>query len=240
MSIIVIVKNKQQHDPTASTRRSSDGQTPDHKSKKEGFTMNNTYLTLRKCAYIFDSTYTTYFCGTAQQIQRRHAIQSALREFYNNPEKTKEPIPCTINESGEITIDINGEPHRLNALQVKTISEPDNIINHRKMININEIAKETPHFHRFCKNDLKSNNFKSLQFEFFTSPEELGYIRVHFKNNYECFIIDERTGELYTSGKLGTHKPTTARAITKALEITSAKAKAEFNEVIKAITKTEV
>jgi hypothetical protein len=96
--------------------------------------MNNTYLTLRKCAYIFDNTNTVYFRGTAQQIQRYHAIQSALREFYNNPEKTKEPIPCTINEIGEITIDINGEPHRLNALQVKTISEPDNIINHRKII----------------------------------------------------------------------------------------------------------
>ena len=197
----------------------------------------NKTLKLRKCAYIFDSTHGTFFYGTREQHAKRHAAQKALQEYYYNEEKRTEEIPYTTDGSGNPVINLNGENHRLNALQIASINgDPDNVINHRRQISAAAIGEKTSLFHVFCRDSLYSNKFKTLQFEFFTGPEELGYIRVHFNRNHEQFIIDDRTGELFTSGEYGPHKPTTADAIRERLEITSAAAKKEFNEIISIIT----
>ena len=201
---------------------------------------NTNFLTLRKCAYIFDSSHSTFFYGTAEQHKQKRITEAAMREYYDHPEKLLEKIPYTTNENGDPVIILNGNPHRLNALQIATISDPESVINHRLHINPDEIAKETPHFHRFCSDDLHSNKYRTLTFEFFTAADSLGYIRVHFNRDHEQFIIDNRTGELFTSGEHGQHKPTTAATIAARLGIESAAAKAEFYEVINAITKAEV
>ena len=198
--------------------------------------MENT-LTLRKCAYIFDNTHGTFFYGTKEQHAKRYAAQKTLQEYYYNAEKRLEKIPYTLSPDGEPEIMLNGENHRLNALQIAHIDgDPENIINHRRHISAAAIAEKTKSFHLFCKNDLYSNKYKTLQFEFFTGPEELGYIRVHFKRNYTTFVIDDRTGELFTAGEHGQHKPTSAAAIRKRLEISTAAAKKEFQEIIDIIT----
>lgn len=88
--------------------------------------MNN-FLTLRKCAYIFDSTHGDYFFGTAEQRKQRRITQATLKDLYYHPEKLLEKIPYTLNENGDPIIILNGNPHRLNALQIATISDPENI-----------------------------------------------------------------------------------------------------------------
>jgi hypothetical protein len=194
-------------------------------------------LTLRKCAYIFDNTYSNYFYGTREQHQKRAAIQTALKEYYYNAEKRAEKLPYTTDESGNVYININGENHRLNALQIAHIDDdPDNVVNHRRHINAEDVATKTDKFHKFCTDSVYSNKFKTLQFEFFTGADELGYIRVHFKNNHIQFVIDDRDGQLYTSGECGQHTPTTEAYIREYLQIDSDNAKTEFNDVIKIIT----
>ena len=198
------------------------------------------FLTLQKCAYIFDSTFKNLYYGTAEQREQRKITQTAMQEYYYHPEKLIEKFPYTISENGDPIIIFNGNPHRLNALQIATISDQKSVINHRRHIDPDEIAKNTPHFHRFCSEDIRSNKYRTLYFEFFTKPGALGYIRVHFKGSHEQFIIDDRDGKLYTSGEYGQHKPTTAATIATRLRIESNAAKSEFYEVINAITKTEV
>ena len=201
------------------------------------------YVILRKCAYLFHWTASTYFYGTAEQYERKQQIRKFFESYYYNPEKLAEKIPYTRDENNNVIIDVLGKPEILNDMQIEYISnDPENIINNRLVIDVEKIAKDTPNFHRFCRNDLHSNNYRTMQFEFFTGAADLGYIRVHFKNNYECFIVDKRTREFYTKGERGHHKPITSREIRRYLGIESDKAENAFYEVIQAIKdyKTEV
>lgn len=173
--------------------------------------VKSNYLTLRKCAYIFDWSNNTYFYGTHQQYLEKEEDHKALYEYYEKPEKCEEAIPYYRDQYNNIYIMMNNRVHYLGDLQIKSISEKDNIINHRRHIEVEKIAKNTPHFHRFCNNDLISNKYRSLQFEFMTGEKDLGYTRVSFKGWYHSFIIDDRTGELYTKAESGRHNPITAK-----------------------------
>lgn len=199
--------------------------------------MNYNTLTLRKCAYIFDSTYGTYFHGTREQYAQKFDAQKTLKEYYENPQKRLEKIPYTIDNAGNITIILNEQPHRLNALQIAHIDgDPESVINYRYLITADIVAEKARSFHQWTKNSIYSNKFRTLEFEFFTEPDDLGYIRANFKGHSERFIIDNRTGKLFTSGEHGQHQPTTAEHIRKRLEINSKQAKAEFYEIINIIT----
>ena len=198
--------------------------------------MKNT-LTLRKCAYIFDSSHNNYFYGTKAQYAEKIATEKEMETYYNQPEKRAEKIAYTLDTNGNPIITVNGKDHRLNALQIASIDgEPENVINHRRHITAEKVAEIAPHFHQWTSSSLYSNKYKTLEFEFFTGLNDLGYIRVHFKGRHEQFIIDDRTGEIYTSGECGQHKPTTAKNIIDRLGIESKAAKAEFYEIINAIT----
>lgn len=198
--------------------------------------MKNT-LTLRKCAYIFDSSYSNYFYGTKAQHAAKIATEKAMKEYYDSEEKRAEKIAYTLDSNNNPIITVNGTDHRLNALQIASIDgEPENVINHRRHITAEKVVEVAPHFHQWTSSSLYSNKYKSLEFEFFTGVDDLGYIRVHFKGYHEQFIIDDRNGEIYTSGEHGQHKPTTAETIRKYLGIESKAATAEFYEIINAIT----
>ena len=188
--------------------------------------MKNGYLTLRKCAYIFDYSNNVYFHGTHEQYLQKCAKN-----------KRNEKIPYTLTESGDPVILIANIEHRLNALQIASIDDLDNVINYRRDIKTEDVARETKHFHIFCNNSLYSNKFRSLRFEFYTGLSDLGYIRVHFKNNSVRFIIDDRSGTIYTSGEHGQHKATTANILADYLDLGSKAARAEFFEIINIITK---
>lgn len=194
-------------------------------------------LTLRKCAYLFDTTAGNFFYGTKEQHAKRNATRKAMETYYWDAEKRLEKIPYTLSADGQPEIMVNGENHRLNALQIAHIDgDPENVINHRRHIDVAAAAEKTKYFHTFCRDSLHSNKFKSLYFEFFTGPEELGYIRVHFNRNCAKFVIDDRNGELFTAGEHGPHKPITAAAILDQLDIGSIAAKREFLEIIAIIT----
>lgn len=198
--------------------------------------MKNT-LTLRKCAYIFDSSHCIYNYGTAEQRKKKALTEKEMKTYYDQPEKRTEKIAYTLDSGNNPIIEINGEPHRLNALQIATLDgEPENVINHRRHIAAEKVAEVAPHFHQWTSSSLYSNKYKTLEFEFFTGIDDLGYIRVHFKGYHEQFIIDDRTGKLFTSGEYGQHEPITAEYIIDRLGIESKAAKAEFYEIINAIT----
>lgn len=214
------------HERTKQTKPITKGET----------TMQNT-LRLRKCAYIFDSSHSNYFYGTKAQRAAKIATEKAIKEYYDSEKKRSEKIAYTLDSGNNPIIEINGEPHRLNALQIASIDgEPENVINHRRHITAEKVAKVAPHFHQWTSSSLYSNKYKTLEFEFFTGIDDLGYIRVHFKGYHEQFIIDDRTGKLFTSGECGQHKPTTAEYIIDCLGIESKAAKAEFFEIMNAIT----
>lgn len=198
--------------------------------------MKNT-LTLRKCAYIFDSTKGPFYYGTREQIEKMRRTNKELESYYYDAEKRAAKIPYFTDENNNIFIEILGEKHALNDLEILSIDgAPDNIINHRRIFSVAYIAKNAPHFHQWTKNSLYSNKFKTLEFEFFTGPDELGYIRTHFKGNCARFIIDNRTGNIYSSGEHGRHKLIDLKEITDYLDISSAAALNEFLEIMNLIT----
>lgn len=198
--------------------------------------MNN--LKLRKCAYIFDWSNATYFCGNKERLERKHKVNKWLKEFYENESRRNEFIEYGKNENDNIYIVIDNEKHFLNDLQIAEIpGDSKNIVNHRRNILIDDIIENLPHFHKFTHDSIYSNKLRSLHFEFFTGSDDLGYIRVHFKNNCVRFIIDDRTGDIYTSGENGRHELTSVKELLDSLDISSEKAKNEFMEVINEITK---
>lgn len=199
--------------------------------------MANT-LKLRKCAYIFDSSYGNSFYGTKEAHAKRYAMQRYMKQYYESEEMRNTPIEYTLNKNGNICINVNGESHYLNDLQIASIDGLDSVINHRRIIDATKI--ETKNFHLFCSRFQHSNHFKSLNFEFFTDIDDLGYIRVNFKGYAERFIIDDRDGTLYTSGEHGRHTQTTAKQIANRLDLQSAKVQKEFYEMIAAITGKEI
>lgn len=199
---------------------------------------NANTLRLRKCAYIFDSSASRFFYGTKSQYAEKAAMQKEMKRYYDEPEKLTESVEYTTDANGYFIITVNGKEHRLNDLQIEEVeNDPENIINNRKDINVDSILPSVPHFHKFCSADLYSNKYRSLTFEFFTSVKDLGYIRVHFNGWHEQFVIDNRNGDIYTSGEHGKHKKTSTAELIKRLNIKSVAARKEFIEVINAITK---
>lgn len=192
-------------------------------------------IKLRKCAYIFDNSASRFKYGT-KQAEEDAAKQNILKDFYNNADKRAEWIPAnkkTVtfwdgSTVEQVQINLNGYIFNLNALQIAETNDPAEIYNHKKIISFDGF--KSVNFHTFTKNSIYSNNFKSFEFEEFSGVEDLGYFRVHFKNNCYKFIIDD-TNNLYTAEGVE-HKPITRGNILERLEITSAKASKEFAEVM--------
>lgn len=197
-------------------------------------------LTLRKCAYIFDDSHSLYTYGTKAQIERKNKIQKFMREFYDNTEKLKTQIPYIYTEDdngGEnFYITVDGHLHRLNALQIARLNDkPGHVINHRR--HVPTLTVEGYETRNYQTNFVLYNKkYRSLYFEFFTGADNLGYIRAHFKRNTEKFIIDDRTGKIYSPGEHGCHRAQTSRTIAERLEIESQTAQKEFYNVIDKIT----
>lgn len=205
---------------------------------KQMNTQGKNILQLRKCAYIFDNV-GNFLYGTRQQIQEQRETLAEVKKYYDDEKKRAQWIPYTIkNEhtpNGEafpvISIIINGKPHTLNALQIAKIkgeAEFNSIaatINSRAEININDFPKDEPgtNARNFCHSSLLFKDFASLEVENFTGADDLGFIRIHFKNRYTCFIVDDN-GEFFTAYGVN-HNKTTAPAILKQLNATSTKIK---------------
>jgi len=194
-------------------------------------------LKLSRCAYIFDNIASSHFFCSHKEMEKALKIRDYLMKFYDDQEMRNTLIEYKRDIYNNIIIQINGENHYLNDLQISFIDDQNSIINHKRNIDIDKINSRN--FHSFTHNSLYSNNFKSLIFEFYTNPDDLGYIRVHFKNNNERFVIDDRNGDIYTSGENGRHILTNAKTICKKLNITSEKARKEFYEIINTITRKE-
>jgi hypothetical protein len=192
-------------------------------------------IKLRKCAYIFDNSATTFKLGR-QQAEQDHKKQTILKEYYDSAEKRSEWIPATKKtikfyngETAEQTqIVLNNITFNLNALQIAETNNAGEIYNHKKVIDLKGFT--SPHFRGTCAHRVYSNKYKTLEVETFTSAEDLGYIRIHFKGNCIIFVIDTKNN-LYTAEGIE-HRPTTRAQLSKALDITSSGAFKEFEEVM--------
>lgn len=136
-------------------------------------------LTLSKCAYLFGN--------------RPAYDEITLRKYYDDPKLFPQEIPYTINSKGRYIIQLNGKDYALNDHQIaRILDDPDNIINHRKEIK----SLTVPGFHQRCTDDLYHDRLSTLHVNFF-EKSGLNMIRVHFKNNYYDFIVDNRNGDIY-------------------------------------------
>lgn len=196
-------------------------------------------LKLRKCAYLFDNSKKQFYWNKAI-YEEDQARQKILSEFYESESKRGELIPFTV-VNGEIFADIGGKSFQLNDLEIKEIVQASEdleafrIINERKKIDVSAILEKTPSFKEFCGNSLNSKKLKSLVFEFYTGDDDLGYIRVNFKNNCVRFVISGKNSDLYTSGEHGRHEPTSEEELLRQLDIKSGEALKEWSEVMTAI-----
>ena len=193
-------------------------------------------LYLRKCAYIFDSSHSNYFYGTKEQHAKKIRTENALKAYYDDPAALAAPLEYTQDENGHYYVTICGESHRLNDIQIAATDNATDYINHRRHINVNDVLAACPSFYGFCHCNMYSRKFKTLEFEFFTAPRDLGYIRVHFKGASVRFAIDNRTGELINSGECGKYAPITRQYLIDRLGIESKAALKEFNSVMDFIT----
>jgi hypothetical protein len=191
-------------------------------------------IKLRKCAYIFHPSNDTYFFGTKKDRETKHRVNAFFKAYYEDPEKRERALNAE-ERNGEFYLyleDLGIETH-LNALMIAWTEDPNHIINHRKIINAEEI--ENKYFHHFSRGDLYSNRFSTFKVEFFTAPEELGYIRIYFKNASFRFIVDDRTNEFYTSGEHGKHEPISRQYIKEHLGIESKAAEKELYSILDSV-----
>lgn len=192
-------------------------------------------LKLTKCAYIADSSHKLYFYGK-KDYEESKKLQSFFKQWYENFDSMKNTeIPFNCDNDGNIYIIFNDKKHYLNSAMIAEISDKSSIINKRKYFTAEDIKESCTNFHLFCHDSLYSNDLKSLYFEFYTKDnEELLFIRVHFRNNCERFIIST-DNKFYTDGYYGKYKEISIKYLLGRLEIKSNKAKTEFYQVINAI-----
>lgn len=192
-------------------------------------------IKLSKCAYIFDNSYGVYKLSR-QQAEEDAKKQKILKNFYDNKERRSEWIPATKKtiklwngeEVEQIVATIDGVQFNLNPLQINKTSEPQEIYNNKKIVDLSHFNSPkftTPQYQR-----IYSKKFKTLEIESFTDPDSLGYMRIHFKRNYYTFIIDNKNN-LYTAEGVA-HRPIQRAHIFKALEITHSPAARELVEVL--------
>ena len=201
---------------------------------------NNTQLKikLRKCAYIFNDTYSTY--TTTRDRDRKAAIQKTLKEFYDNADKRAEWLDAeektitTYNgqEIKRIYATINGQEIPLNALEIAETNRADDIHNHRRRKTLCGLDAKKFDLHAYADNTRAySRKFKTIEIEEFTGADTLGYFRLHFRGAYVCFIIDDRSGDIFNAHGIE-HTKTTRAAILERLDAKSKEARAEINAIL--------
>lgn len=192
-------------------------------------------IKLSKCAYIFDNSSGTYKTSR-RQAEEDGKKQKILKAFYDNKEKREEWIPATKKtikfwtgeEVEQIVAIIDGIQFNLNALQINKTSEPQEIYNNKKIVDLSHFSSPkftTPRYQR-----IYSKKYKTLEIENFTGPDDLGYMRVHFKGRYYVFIVDNKNN-LYTAEGIA-HRQIQRADIFKAIEITHSPAARELVEVL--------
>lgn len=191
-------------------------------------------IKLSKCAYIFDNSSTTYKL-TRQQAEEDGKKQKILKAFYDNEERRAEWIPATKKtitlydgtQFDRIQIELDGVAFNLNALQIKETSEPQEIYNNKKIVDLSNFnsSKFTEPKHQ----RVYSKKYKSLEFENFTQINNLGYFRVNFNNISYSFIIDNKNNYYTAHGVI--YAPITKNNIVDRLGIKSKAAKLELLEI---------
>ena len=192
-------------------------------------------LKLNKCAYIADNTHTNFYYSK-KQYEECKKVQNYFKKWYDSWDIMQNvEIPFQYDDNKNIIIDIDGMKHYLNYGCVSKISDNDSIINKRKYFSVNDISDKCHSFHTFCNNSLYHNKLRSFHIDFYmTDNTELLFIRVHFKNNSERFIIST-DNKLYSDGYNGSYKEITIDYLLNRLEIKSKTAINDFMQVINAI-----
>lgn len=173
-------------------------------------------LTLSKCAYLFGN--------------RPAYAETTLRKYYDDPNLLLQKIPYTVDSMGRYVIQLDGKDYSLNEHQIaRVLDDPDSIINHRKEIK----SLTVPGFHQWCSDDLYHDKLSSLHVDFF-GKFGLNMNRIHFKNIYYDFIVDNRNGDIYDCYG-AKYMQVSRRLIAKILGIHGKASLKAFNDLMNAI-----
>ena len=173
-------------------------------------------LTLSRYAYLFGN--------------RPANEETTLRKYYDDPKLFPQKIPYTVDSLGRYVIQLDGKDYALNDHQIsKILDDPYSIINHRKEIK----ALTVPGFHCRWSDDLYHDKLSTLHINFL-GKSSLNLNRIHFKEIYYSFIVDDRNGDLYSC--LGVkYVPINRLHIAKTLGINGKASLKAFNDLMDAI-----
>lgn len=173
-------------------------------------------LTLSKCAYIFGN--------------RPAYNETTLCKYYDDPKLFPQEIPYTIDSRRRYVIQLDGKDYALNDHQIaRILDDPDNLINHRKEIK----TLTVPGFHQWHADSLYHDRLTTLHVNFY-EKSGLNMIRVHFKNLYYDFIIDDRNGDTYNCRDVK-YTPVNRRHLADYLDINGKASRKAFNDLMDAI-----
>lgn len=162
-------------------------------------------IKLKKCAYIFDGSNSTFSYGTREHLERKRVVNKYLKQFYENNNTLLDAELC----GDGFNILIDNQKHYLKP-QCVEFADCEHILNKLKAANLKNFDSEK--FEKYVYKDsctLYSKKFKTLSFEDFTTENKttIEYIRIKFKNNIVRLVKDKENNLLwFDSYTLATEK----------------------------------
>lgn len=172
--------------------------------------------------------------ATANTAAQKRAERECIKRADANIKKVKDAEDFV---GRGYAIRLYGEPHYLNDIQIAATDDAGNVINHRKAPSAEKVENYLGGFVRRYNDHfvIYGDHFATLCFVVLTAAGGLGYIRAYFNRAMARFIIDDRNGDIYTSGECRHHEKTNERELARRLGIRSEKAKKEFHRIIEAL-----
>lgn len=189
-------------------------------------------ITLRKCAYIFHWTNSTYSHGTREQIERKHKINNALKELYQPG--ANRVFEYTKDNSGNYCINLCNEIITLNPMMILSVEDNSPAAEIINNLTDKKLEDLQPYFRHYEHSDggetIYSKKLKSLSLEQFMGVDDLGYYRLHFGYTWLPFLVSGKN--LYTE----TLAPLSYADIFHRLGATGATSKAEIKIMLNYLT----
>lgn len=189
-------------------------------------------ITLRKCAYIFHWTNSTYSYGTREQIERKHKINNALKELYQPG--ADRVFKYTKDNNGNYCINLYNEIIKLTPMMILSVedeSETASIINNLTKKRLEGLQQAFNYYPHTDKGEtVCSKKLKSLSLEQFMGNDDLGYYRLHFGYNWLPFLVCGKN--LYTENL----NPLSYKDIYNRLNANGKTSKAEIKKLLDYLT----
>lgn len=185
-------------------------------------------VTLKKCAYIFHWSNSTYFYGYKKDLEKKHRINNLLKIVYEK--NACRVFPYLKDAENNYQIAIDGELIRLNPQMILSIEDDTataKIINNTSRKNLEGLKDQFAYTAYSDSDQLRSKRFSTLYIENYMNPDSLGYYRLHFNGRQICFIISNNT--VYSAERL---KKLDTWEIYLQINATSDKARKEIKTIL--------